>query len=407
MTHIKVILILSLILFSFQAKAQFSEAQVLAPDLDNLRSVFLEDINQDGYLDLIIFQVTNTHYLLNDGNLNFDLWDILIPGEGLEQPFFCELADFDNDGDLDAAASSHKNDEIHMLFNTGSGLFANRVIISQDISRPLEIKAFDINNDNFNELFVTNFNPAGKRIVYLVNDGNNNFSSVDAGLPFYANPNRFDFFDIDSDSDEDIIVQWEAGRRLNWGENLDNSGDFGAFENIWVDSNFDGTPLAFHIQNKGNDIEVLFMSSKGSLYKVMGTPGNFSDPVQVFADEDNNFEEDLRRTVFGDVNNDGHVDIAYINVNNDELRFRFGEPTSSTNTELLGQMRIYPNPATEYLYIDHPNLSKYEILGIDGKILQRGTDRKVFLGAYVSGRYFARVYYDNGFINTYPFTIGK
>lgn len=409
--------------------AQFAEPVIINDQWTNLRSVFLEDINMDGHLDLFVFRNFDSHYYLNDGNGNFEtpvdldpdlnrpnylecgdidndgdmdilvssgqvgnfnrlLWlendgnlnfsqnDIITTDGGLDDPFYCHLADLDNDGDLDAMVTSNGTNEMYITHNLGNGTFDTPLVITEEMGGPLKVNTLDINNDGLKEIFYINYFSGAERILYLSRNSDDTYDVNEVGVGLFANANSFQFVDIDFDNDLDIVTQWAGGGRFNWGDNLGNTGEFGDFEFMWSENSFDnGAPIGFFINQSNNTNELFFLTKKGYFYKITGTTGNFSEPVEVFFEEDNIFEFRLQKLAFGDINNDGSTDFVYLNETENLVKMRLGLESTPTQNITAEQIKVYPNPSQHTVFIDHPNVKNVKLTDLLGQVLIEVQDK--------------------------------
>ncbi len=175
-----------------------------AGDLDNDGDIDLVTVNSEA---LNLFTANNEgdsisiHY--NDGDGGFTERETLIVGEGIAG---VEIADLDEDGNLDIITSNQAENTISVLFNTGDAFFTTPE--KYDVGeRPVTPVAADLDNDGDLDLAVPNFgsfNILGD-ISILRNDGNGNFSPSEF---FFSedDPSNLTPADIDGDGDLDLMI---------------------------------------------------------------------------------------------------------------------------------------------------------------------------------------------------------
>ena len=173
------------------------------------------DYNNDGWMDFVIprggwkyeagfFPLS---LMKNNGDGTFS--DVTIAAGLLNYgpSQVTEWADIDKDGDLDLFLGHEMNTFAYMYRNNGDGTFTD---ISKESGLHFEgyVKGAnwgDYNNDGFPDLYVSNFM---KRSRLFKNNGNSTFTDVTekAGVP--ANPSNFPcwWFDYNNDGFDDIYV---------------------------------------------------------------------------------------------------------------------------------------------------------------------------------------------------------
>ncbi|WP_432413039.1 T9SS type A sorting domain-containing protein [Rasiella sp. SM2506] len=145
-----------------------------------------------------------SHQIVNETNFTENNEDI-------------ELADLDNDGDLDILSASWGDDKITWYENLdGLGTFSNQIILSDNTTGAKVVKAVDIDNDGDLDVVTS-------QLAWFENlDGEGNFGPENI-IDNYTGQSIFDVADIDGDGDFDIV---SARNNLQWYENMDGLGNF-------------------------------------------------------------------------------------------------------------------------------------------------------------------------------------
>lgn len=176
------------------------------------------DVNNDGHLDLFIAKcrqgVTNVNdprrinaLFLNDGNGNFteDAMD-----RGLvtfTQAWAADMADYDNDGDMDCIIVNHDN-TMKLLENDGNGYFTDVTAGSG-----LEISGFilqvimrDFNNDGYLDVIY-----AGGSDGFLLGNGDGTFTPAPSMFPYSDVMHSFAIGDLNNDGSLDVLSSYGNG----------------------------------------------------------------------------------------------------------------------------------------------------------------------------------------------------
>ena len=251
--------------------SHFIEAteQVLGPTPDLARVIKARDLNADGLIDVVVgttyqtqsrlflghakgrfTETTSTHLpqmplsigdldlvladwgpgnnmtndggvtrlWLNDGTGRFtDDTSSRMPQIKIRFSWDLELADVDNDGDLDVLVSCKRCPGSSLFRNDGGGRFTDDPRALPQYTNNYEFEAMDLNGDGFLDLVtlndgeIVNESSASRREHVFRNDGKGRFrDATEAWWPAAANVGEDDnmaaFLDVDSDGDADFVV---------------------------------------------------------------------------------------------------------------------------------------------------------------------------------------------------------
>ena len=186
------------------------------PTISHVRIV---DLDQDGYLDVLICDVLGQQvsWARQDENGSFSEHS-LVP-EGVNGPVHAEAVDIDDDGDLDVLVAAMgvilptdaRLGQVIILENDGSELFTKHVI-AEGIQRVTDVQAGDFDGDGDLDLAVAQFGYTQGQVQWFENQGGWNFSShqlIDRSGAIHA-----PVVDIDNDGDLDVLAlisqEWET-----------------------------------------------------------------------------------------------------------------------------------------------------------------------------------------------------
>ena len=199
----------------------------------------LGDLDGDGDLDAVFAnpQQNNSQVWLNDGNGH-----LIDTGQKLTQyGHGVSLADFDQDGDLDAFIVCHQfvtPSKIYLNDGTGSMSESSQDLGDKNISAN-EVNLLDLNEDGNLDAHVMYYSPAGLPDKVYLNDGHANF--IDSGLSL--DEDTIAWGDVDGDGDVDYFGKlWGEGYvvQLN-----DGSGQFSeGWQMVDAQSTLGGIALA-------------------------------------------------------------------------------------------------------------------------------------------------------------------
>ena len=170
--------------------------------------VELYDVDADGNLDLFFSNLTQFGYRLGSSNGVFGSFNALATANDTRGFVF---ADYNNDGLDDIILGV--NDPDRGLSNNGDGTYTNNSTGIGGLTITLDVA--DLNNDGFVEAV----NSGGN--IYL-NGGNSSprfsipaYNNLNGGsFPAGFNPGEFQFSDLDSDGDADIVVANRGGQNI-------------------------------------------------------------------------------------------------------------------------------------------------------------------------------------------------
>jgi len=291
------------------------------------------DVDNDNDLDLFLSGsqgFTNASSLyLNDGSGNFTV----VLNTPFNPMYNCaaDFADIDNDGDLDIMLGGQNWGGVTYSFGTflylndGSGNYTEVIGTSFIASSYGSIDFADIDNDNDMDVLVTGYigNGNGYSTNIYTNDGNGNFTSVAHPFPNLG-VSDVAFFDIDGDSDLDVILSGDTDFNTpNSKTDLytnDGNGNFTLVTNTpFLDVLWSSIDYA-DIDND-NDLDVIILGDSST-----AIPSAMDYITTMYINDGNgNFSIDnstlfppasLGNVVFADVDNNGYEDLQFLGTAN-------------------------------------------------------------------------------------------
>ncbi len=186
------------------------------------------DVDGDGDLDLVLADwgagnnMTNgggiTRLWLNDGSAHFlDVTVVKMPALPVRFSWDLELADVDNDRDLDVLVSCKRCPGSSLFRNDGTGTFTEDPRALPQYTNNYEFEVMNLDGDGFLDLVTLNDgdiasdDQSSRREHVFRNDGKGRFRDVTAAWwPPAANVGEDDnmaaFLDADNDGDADLVI---------------------------------------------------------------------------------------------------------------------------------------------------------------------------------------------------------
>ena len=175
-------------------------------------SVIAQDINNDGWADIIFGNAGQDLILINNKDTTFtDETSLRIPSSA-DVTQDLKLADIDNDGDKDLIAGNEDGNKIYI--NNGSGIFSDETsarLPASSVEETRKVSLADVDGDMDLDIFFANvaFRPGRTRQDrLLLNNGSGVFTDVTpSNLPADEEQTTEGIFtDIDFDGDQDLIT---------------------------------------------------------------------------------------------------------------------------------------------------------------------------------------------------------
>jgi predicted nucleotidyltransferase len=309
-----------------------------------------QDIFIAGYSDLAAAKVSKLY--INDGVGNFiELMDT--PFEGIEYSSIA-FADVDGDSDQDILITGNDNsfDPISRLYlNNGIGNF------TEIMNTPIEDVQFgsiafaDVDGDSDQDLLVTGFNSLGVRIAKLYdNDGVGNFAEI-MDTPFEGVAfSSIEFSDVDNDFDQDVLIMGSDSSfdKIAKLYTNDGMGNFTELTGLPFDGASSGS-IAFADVDSDSDQDLLITGSDNSfesiskLYINNGTVSSSSNFLRRVS---------LHLTLFPNPTTSDNLAIRFQSTANNTVMARIYD----LNGQLISQQRAFVGTGEQTLSVNISSL---------------------------------------------------
>lgn len=352
------------------------------------------DIDGDGFIDILSVNYNSTNggafWYKNNGDETFTRNSLQINSK----PKDIASADFDNDGDIDILTVSDK--DIYIFTNDGNENFTSSLLHSNSSNNMESAKTVDVNNDNLLDIVFLGDN---NKLAYLVNNGNNSFSTFTSfqnanGTDYQFNLGNiydFEFADIDNDNDLDFIG---IGTYLFY---LKNNGSYQIEEEVVLlpSQIRDGRDLQITDIDNDNDLDIIISGS--GVYWVKNENLSFSHELIT---ADNTTNANSYGVEIADMDNDGDIDIIYTSSVGNKVAWLENkiDETLSNNSFTFSESTtlVYPNPTEGVLEITSTEkINHILIYDILGKVVYQKKSNKLDLSHLPKGLYFVQINTEN------------
>jgi len=278
-----------------------SEHQINTTDIDNTKAIDVADFDNDGDIDIVH---ADTEKIAWWENINDTFQEHILEQSSADYRDVHAI-DMDQDGDSDLISCSQDDwdpGEIMYWNNSGDGTFSSHIINNTFTTRA--VHPADIDSDG--EIDIASIIYEG--IHWWRNNGNGTFTQH--YLPIYTNGFRWlqdiNTADLDNDGDQDIIiVQNSAINSVGWYENFDSGSGF-VFHNISIELNETWKVYTVDL-DQDNDSDIL--TAHGSLGLIHWLK-NKGDKTFILDDGIEGDVSSMSGIQPGDIDADGDIDIA-------------------------------------------------------------------------------------------------
>jgi len=426
----------------------------MPPEGDAPYAIASADLDADGFSDLVIGTDLGgaIFWYKNDGIGNFTVQPMVTIT--LPRVSDIVLADIDGNMSIDIIATSFTDNKLVYYPNSvaNPGTFGTEQIVSSTLLGAGDVDIVNLNGDAFPDLVVSVFN--ADKVVWFANNGTGGFGTENLINDTVVDPGSIDMLDLDTDGDLDIVIAnattpgtltsvvevfYNASLVFTKDLNSVTTGkdymfnvsfeDIDASNNTSITSdilatdlygnlfhyNKDGagtysqTTISSSITNpasvgfydldlSGDGLKDIIMSSGANgagndliWYKNNGA-GSFSAEEVIDATQNNTF-----KFTVDDFDNDGDLDVASTAYSDDQVSVFINQKfVLGVDDVSFFDGRIYPNPASDQLFIKSSNdgIREYKIYDLLGKNLLDGfvqNNRSIDISNLKSGMYLLKI----------------
>ncbi len=361
------------------------------------QAMSLADIDADGDLDILTATKAVTVFKNNGSAVFAPAENILLS----DVPEGLATADFDGDGNIDIAAFTFATG-LSVNINNGTGSFTEKTFSFLTDGHAFDLKALDIDMDGDMDIVGTTFSPF--HILTFENDGHANFSLSNT-IGTFNGAIELQTADFNNDGKMDFITfEGYNGGGFDIGFNQSTG-----FSMQHID--FPYNSYCSDVADVDGDGDIDIISSDGGAYTTAVNilkndgSGNFtlSQSVQLFVS--------VTSITPNDIDNDGDVDIVTNSIDPMGLVILYNgaapvekqdpqdppPPATAVINATSSNIRIYPNPASDYVIIESADaIDQVIVYNMLGNEVMRSETSRINVDALSPGIYTIKVISDKG-----------
>ena len=233
---------------------------------------------------------------------------------------------------------------------------------------------------------------------FLINNGGNfsintpNFENIDVG--YFATPQ---IIDVNRDGLNDLIIGNKKGT-ISYFENMGTqtspifNNEISNWGGIDVDSSLTQNGFSSPMLIDINGEYFLFVGSySGKTYLYNNIDGNLNGTFTELNSINNNVWEGGKNCVtVGDINNDNLVDLLIGNQSGGLALFKGDTSIYNSNSNDINIINVFPNPSSDYIYINNPKKRLIVVFNSLGKIELTSRNEKIDIQKLSPGLYYVR-----------------
>ena len=380
----------------------FGEQQLIAANLEYTRYVTAADIDNDGDMDVLATSASNdlvVWYENVDGLGNFGPQQII--SSNLDLPKMVITGDVDGDGDLDTLAASRLDNTLSWYENIdGLGNFGPQQIITNSALNVASIFFADINGDGIKDVICDSSNNGIGNPSWFENDGLGNFGSLQEITTDTSGSNYVIADDVDGDGDMDILNIEFGGEIIAWYENTDGQGTFSS-KQIIMDEVLAPRQIVMADLDNDGDKDIIYNSNEVVdpdylAWRANDGLGNFGIEQVITTNV-----VAARGIFVADIDNDGDIDVFSSSIADHKIAWYENYTILGVEETLALKIKVYPNPINTVLHISNSSsyvISSLQITNLQGKIIKQVSQNinQLDISNLASGVYFVKIITNKG-----------
>lgn len=348
-----------------QGNSNFDQYKVIQNSIKGLRSLHYDDLNNDGYQDIISGSLIDNKVAWheNKGNGNFTMHVVAVKeSDGVYSVNTCDM---NGNNHPDIIVSSINDGKVIWYPNDGSGNFGNYHVIDSTARGARQVLISDMNDDSLPDVIVVA--EWSEHVFLYENNGNGNFSPPIEITDSIYNLETAAIADINADGHKDVVAAaWDS---IMWYRN-DGSGNY-----ISEGTIINGYSASYKIED-----ELIARDINGDNYPDIVTPNvngtgyyeNNGNGTFTFQDLGYNYKNSPIVAV-EDIDNDGDYDIItdwYCYINDGNGNFPEVYPISADNyiSELSLNIVDLNNDSLPDIVRGYDNFPTSKILWLENQI---------------------------------------
>lgn len=319
-----------------------------SPDVTLIRA---KDIDGDGDMDLVcgVYNSNKISRYKNLGNGTFGSEQIIYnPGGNNGSLTSLELADLDEDNDIDIIASSFNTGIFYYKNTNGLGSFTNQIMYVFDSM--YSVYPADMDGDGDNDIIAVSASGGGAfdAVVWYENSGGGVFETQHAISTLTISGRSIHAADMDGDGDMDVLTAGSHGTgQLAWYKN-NGSGVFSPRTILYdiPNSNFGMHVVTADVDNDNDNDIMAIISNNGSNYgdvsvfENLGVLGNtISGKVLIDTNANGCTNDDIKGNNLMVISNNGTNSFATFT--DEEGAFSLATTAGNFNTSITSQLPNY------------------------------------------------------------------
>jgi hypothetical protein len=294
-------------------------------------SVTVGDFNNDNQPDIVVtnYRAYNISVFLGYGNGSFSNPTNFSTGNDSE-PYAVDIGDFNNDNRLDIVVANFGSENLGVFLGYGNGTFFSQVIYSTGSgSGPHSVATGDFNNDSQLDIVVANY--VANNVGVFLGHGDGTFSNQTTYSTDYdSRPSSIAVGDFNNDNRSDIIVTNSGTGTISLFLGYGN-GAFSSQITFSIGSSSDPWSITIGDFNNDSRLDVAVANSGTNNVGIFLGYGNGSFSSQ--ATYSTGSSSNPWSVAVGDLNNDGHPDIAVANWGTSNVGIFIGYGNGSFTTQ--------------------------------------------------------------------------